>query len=176
MSKRPFIYFSEMNSPIGMLTVGKSDKGVCFIEFGSIKECLSSIETRLKKRLMNVILSEDKEKVMPALNQLDEYFQGKRTSFDLSLDLIGTKFQTLVWQKVKDIPYGETKSYKEIAFEIGAPKAVRAIGGANNQNPIPIIIPCHRVIGSNGSMVGYGGGLEKKEHLLRLEGAIRKIS
>ncbi|ADU29620.1 methylated-DNA--[protein]-cysteine S-methyltransferase [Evansella cellulosilytica] len=176
MSKRPYIYYSEMNSPIGILTIGSSSLGICFIYFGSIKRTCSNIETWLKKRFVNAELVEDGEKLATAIQQLDEYFKGERTDFDLPLDLIGTKFQTLVWNKVKDVAYGTTKSYKQIAAEIGSPKAVRAIGGANNQNPIPIIIPCHRVIGSNGSMVGYGGGLDKKEFLLRHEGAIQKIS
>ncbi|MBU9720857.1 MULTISPECIES: methylated-DNA--[protein]-cysteine S-methyltransferase [Bacillaceae] len=176
MSQRPFIYYDEMDSPIGMLTVGKTKKGICFIEFGSMKDTISCIETWLKKKFMNVSLERNEEELKQAFEQLNEYFRGQRTNFDLPLDLIGTRFQTLVWNKVREIPYGVTKSYKQIALEIGAPKAVRAIGGANNRNPIPVIIPCHRVIGSNGSMVGYGGGLDKKEQLLRLEGAIEKIS
>lgn len=176
MSKRPYIYFSEMNSPIGLLTIGKTEKGICFIEFGSIKKTCSSIDNWLKKKLMNVELEESHEELLPAIQQLEEYFRKERTQFDLPLDLLGTKFQSMVWSRVKEIPYGSTKSYKQIAMEIGAPKAVRAIGGANNQNPVPIIIPCHRVIGSNGAMVGYGGGLDKKEYLLTLEGSIEKIS
>ncbi|MFA9557579.1 methylated-DNA--[protein]-cysteine S-methyltransferase [Evansella sp. AB-rgal1] len=176
MVKRPYIYYAEMDSPIGVLTIGKTERGICFIEFGSIKETCSNIDTWLKKRLMNVELVEDFQQLQEPICQLEEYFRGERTNFDLPIDLYGTRFQTLVWNKVKDIYYGETRSYKDIAIEIGAPKAVRAIGGANNQNPVPIIIPCHRVIGSNGSMVGYGGGLDKKEYLLRLEGAIEKIS
>lgn len=176
MTIRPTIYFAEMDSLIGRLTVAKSNKGICQISFGSVKETCSIFETRLRKHFVNAELTESEEEVAQAMQQLEEYFQGIRTGFDVELDLFGTRFQCLVWNKIKDIPYGETKSYKQIAKEIGAPKAVRAIGGANNQNPIPIIIPCHRVIGSNGSMVGYGGGLDKKETLLRLEGAIEKIS
>nr|WP_090890519.1 methylated-DNA--[protein]-cysteine S-methyltransferase [Evansella caseinilytica] len=176
MIKRSYIHYAEMNSPIGTLTIGKSGKGICFIEFGSLADTRANIEAWLKRRLMNVDFQKNEQELKPALQQLQQYFQGERAAFDLPLDLIGTKFQTLVWNKIREIPYGQTKSYKNIAMEIGAPKAVRAIGGANNQNPIPIIIPCHRVIGSNGSMVGYGGGLDKKEYLLRLEGAIQKIS
>lgn len=91
----------------------------------------------------------------------------------MELDLIGTPFQQRVWTELKTIGYGETKTYKEIAEGIGAPKAVRAVGGANNQNPLPIVIPCHRVIGSNGAMVGYGGGLTNKELLLSLESSVK---
>jgi len=101
--------------------------------------------------------------------QLDEYFAGKRSRFDLPLNPIGTDFQRRVWNALSDIPYGETRSYKQIACAVGNPKACRAVGMANNKNPIWIIIPCHRVIGSGGSLTGYGGGLEMKQKLLDLE-------
>lgn len=101
--------------------------------------------------------------------QLIEYFDGKRTNFDLPLLPKGTPFQKKVWQALTTIPYGETISYKELAGYIGNPKACRAVGMANNRNPLPIFIPCHRVIGSNGKLVGYGGGLDRKEMLLELE-------
>jgi methylated-DNA-[protein]-cysteine S-methyltransferase len=101
--------------------------------------------------------------------QLNEYFSGSRKSFDLKLNLTGTNFQKKVWEALGNIPYGETKSYKEIAIEVGSPKAFRAVGSANNKNPIPIIIPCHRVIGKNGKLVGFAGGLHLKEKLLQLE-------
>lgn len=101
--------------------------------------------------------------------QLGEYFLGKRKAFDLPLSLTGTKFMNAVWKALLTIPYGETRSYKEIAKVVGSPNACRAVGRANNRNPIPIIIPCHRVIGSDGSLVGYGAGLEIKKHLLELE-------
>ena len=104
-----------------------------------------------------------------AERQLTEYFEGRRKSFDLPLELKGTDFQVKVWKALEKIPYGETKSYQEIAEEIGSPKAFRAVGNANNKNPVSIIIPCHRVIGKSGKLVGYGGGLDKKEYLLHLE-------
>lgn len=105
-----------------------------------------------------------------ASNQLKEYFAGQRRVFDLSLSINGTPFQTMVWNALKAIPYGETRSYKDIAIQIGKSKACRAIGMANNRNKIPIIIPCHRVIGAKGELVGYGGGLRIKEKLLEIEG------
>ncbi|SES42559.1 methylated-DNA--[protein]-cysteine S-methyltransferase [Salipaludibacillus aurantiacus] len=176
MTLRPRIYYSEMDSPIGTLTLAKSEKGICFIEFGSVSSACASIKAKLRKMHINGELAEDPAALVEEKHQLAEYFSGERKTFDLPLDLIGSTFQKLVWEKVKDIPYGSTKSYKQIASEIGAPKAVRAIGGANNKNPVPIIIPCHRVIGSNGAMVGYGGGLDKKEILLRLEGAFEKLT
>ena len=101
--------------------------------------------------------------------QLEEYFAGERKSFELPLKLTGTEFQVRVLEELQRIPYGETKSYRDIAERIGRPKAVRAVGAANGRNPIPIIIPCHRVIGSHGELTGFGGGLDTKEALLRLE-------
>jgi methylated-DNA-[protein]-cysteine S-methyltransferase len=103
-------------------------------------------------------------------SQLDEYFAGTRRDFTVPLSLKGTEFQLRVWNALCNIDYGNTASYAEIAAAIGNPKAVRAIGGANHSNPVPIIIPCHRVIGADGSLVGYGGGLEVKTFLLNLEG------
>jgi methylated-DNA-[protein]-cysteine S-methyltransferase len=169
-------YVAEMNSPLGTLTIVTTDKGVCHIHFGELTKCMAALKARLKKQGRNGNVLHCQETLQPICEQLEEYFAGKRTNFTVPLDLCGTEFQKKVWNTLKDIEYGQTKSYKEIAQLIGAPKAVRAIGGANNQNPIPIIIPCHRVIGSNGNMVGYGGGLDKKELLLSLEGAIEKIS
>lgn len=104
-----------------------------------------------------------------ALLQLEEYFKGRRRTFDLPLAPQGTSFQRKVLEALQAIPYGETRSYKDIAAAIGQPKAVRAVGAANAKNPIPIVIPCHRVIGSDGSLTGFGGGLEVKRTLLRLE-------
>lgn len=104
-----------------------------------------------------------------ARKQLDEYFKGERKVFDLPLKLKGTEFQKKVWQALLDIPYGETFSYKDVANNIGNEKASRAVGNANNKNPLPIFIPCHRVIGANGKLVGYGGGLDIKIKLLELE-------
>lgn len=101
--------------------------------------------------------------------QLAEYFEGKRKNFDLPLNPKGTEFQKKVWKALCDIPYGETRSYKEVAIAIGNPKGPRAVGMANNKNPIMIVIPCHRVVGSNGSLVGYAGGLHIKEKLLLIE-------
>lgn len=104
-----------------------------------------------------------------AHKQLKEYFSGKRNKFDLKLNICGTDFQKKVWKALLDIPYGETRTYQDIALAIDNPKACRAVGGANNKNKIAIIIPCHRVIGKDGSMVGFGSGLEIKKQLLKLE-------
>ena len=107
-----------------------------------------------------------------AVGQLRAYFAGRLRRFDLPLDLRGTDFQLRVWRELERIPYGETRSYLQIAEAIGAPRAVRAVGAANGANPIPIVVPCHRVIGAGGKLVGYGGGLPLKKRLLQLEGAV----
>ena len=107
--------------------------------------------------------------IKDALLQLSEYLRGERKKFDIPFRMRGTEFQIQVWKVLQNIPYGETRSYKQIAEAIGNPKAVRAIGMANNRNPLLIVIPCHRVIGKDGSLVGYGEGIEMKEFLLKLE-------
>lgn len=110
-----------------------------------------------------------------AKRQLQEYFEGTRRAFDLPLEAEGTEFQKLVWQALREIPYGTTISYQELARRVGAETAVRAVGAANGANPIPIVIPCHRVIGADGSLTGYGGGLERKRWLLDLESGQRPL-
>lgn len=176
MSTQSMISFDEMESPLGTLTILATDVGVCSIFFGTMETNGPAIKAWLKKNGIKGKLVHNEAKLKKVTDELQEYFAGKRFSFNVPLDLFGTAFQKKVWQELLKIEYGTTVSYKEIAKRIGAPKAVRAIGGANNQNPIPIIIPCHRVIGSNGAMVGYGGGLDKKQCLLQLEGALQKIS
>ncbi|HXT95860.1 MAG TPA: methylated-DNA--[protein]-cysteine S-methyltransferase [Polyangia bacterium] len=116
----------------------------------------------------------DDRRLRAAVAQLDEYFAGRRTRFDLSLAPRGTAFRQEVWRALRRIPYGQTSSYGEIARAIGKPAASRAVGGANHHNPIAIVIPCHRVVGADGSMTGYGGGLDRKELLLALEARTAK--
>jgi methylated-DNA-[protein]-cysteine S-methyltransferase len=110
--------------------------------------------------------------LIEAERQLREYFAGRRQSFDLELDLTGTAFQRAVWTALLTIPFGQTRSYGDIARQVGRPSASRAVGAANGQNPVAIVAPCHRVIGSTGALTGFGGGLDVKERLLRLEGAL----
>lgn len=119
-----------------------------------------------------VTKAESSPLIEEAFEQLNHYLSGKRTAFDLPLRPEGTPFMESVWQALQNIPYGSTASYKDIAEAIGSPKAFRAVGLANNRNPIAIFIPCHRVIGKNGTLVGYAGGLSMKEELLKLEGII----
>ena len=144
-----------MDSPIGKLTLIEENKELICLDFG---------ETIIKD-----IPREETAFLKEVKNQLAEYFEGRRQSFDVKLNPKGTEFKKKVWNNLLTIPYGETASYKKIATLSGNEKASRAVGMANNRNPIPIIIPCHRVVGSTGKMVGYGGGLEIKEYLLKLE-------
>jgi len=144
----------------------------CKYQFENISLYLVATETHL----VNIQFTQPQKALLQttellsmATIQLDEYFQGKRTTFSLPFKLTGTPFQLAVWKELQNIPYGQTTSYKEIAQKINKPKAYRAVGMANNKNPLPIIIPCHRVIGSNGKLIGYAGGLKLKNYLLELE-------
>lgn len=166
---KTLLYYEEMESLIGPLTIVATENGVCCIEFGTLDENLPSLESWMAKHYLKGELIHDGNRLRPVIEQIEGYFSGALETFDIPLDLFGTPFQLKVWDQLRKIPYGTTCSYKEIAQAIGAPKAVRAVGSANNQNPVPIVIPCHRVIGSNGALVGYGGGLDKKEILLNIE-------
>ena len=143
-------------SPIGTIGIAENGRAITDILFGE------TIPTGAVVRTTPLLER--------AARQLDEYFAGKRTSFDLPLEPVGTPYRMQVWQALQQIPYGQTETYGELARRTGNPKASRAVGGANHHNPIPIIIPCHRVIGTGGKLTGYGGGLERKEFLLALEG------
>ena len=140
-------------------------------KIGIIEEDGKIIEVVIGRELVenNDIIEKDTEILKEAVKQLNEYFEGKRKVFDLSVNPKGTEFMQSVWKELEKIPYGKTATYKEIAERVGNPKAVRAVGMANNKNPIPIIIPCHRVIGANGKLVGYALGLNMKDQLLKLE-------
>jgi methylated-DNA-[protein]-cysteine S-methyltransferase len=166
---KPVMYVDEMDSPLGVLTICCIKEGLCHIEFGALKETEMEIATWAKKNELPTELERDQEITLPVRHQLEAYFDGKRTDFNVPLALKGTPFQVKVWEALQSIPYGQTRTYKEVAELIGNPKAVRAVGGANNRNPVPVIVPCHRVIGSSGALVGYGGGLDKKVSLLELE-------
>lgn len=171
MSKRSFLYYDEMESPVGPLTLFATDKGLCRIDYGSVRDVESKVSSWARKYFLCVEFVHDPTKFPEVKQQLQEYFDDQRDDFDIAFDFYGTAFQKKVWNALRDIPHGETRSYKDIALAIQAPRAVRAIGGAVNKNPISIIFPCHRVIGSNGALVGYAGGLDKKKHLLSHEHA-----
>lgn len=146
-------------SPIGLIQLQGSETYITHIQFTADKINNQSIEAA----------SQTWELGKQAIQQLSEYFAGKRTEFTLPLHPQGTDFQLRVWKNLQKIPYGKTRSYGEIALQIDNPKAARAVGLANNRNPIAIVIPCHRVIGANGNLTGYAGGIESKAFLLNLE-------
>ena len=167
-------YTTTVESPCGPLfcVVGE-DGAVVRIEFENGREA-----QKLTRRLADsgVRIVEDSERTAEVRRQLEEYFAGERETFDLPLAPKGTAFEKSVWNELSRIPYGETRSYAEIARAIGKPGAARAVGRANGANPIPIVVPCHRVIGANGSLTGFGGGLEVKSLLLEIEGAALPFS
>jgi methylated-DNA-[protein]-cysteine S-methyltransferase len=147
-----------VHTPIGPLVIDADDTGVRFVSLdGSAPPVL-----RATTRAAHAHVEE-------ASRQLDEYFAGGRIDFDVALSMHGTPFQKRVWAALSDIPFGATLSYGELAERIGAPGAARAVGLANGRNPVPIIVPCHRVIGANGTLTGYGGGLDRKHWLLEHE-------
>jgi methylated-DNA-[protein]-cysteine S-methyltransferase len=146
-----------LESPIGVLRLVSIDGQLARIEFENQHSDDGHRENR------DDVLGE-------CARQLTEYFAGRRREFSLPLDPGGTPFQQSVWQQLRGIPYGEARTYRDIARAIGKPSAVRAVGAANGRNPLPIVVPCHRVIGSNGQLTGFAGGLEAKAFLLRLEG------
>ena len=153
--------FMEMASPVGLLKLVAHDTALVAVLW----------ENEDPKRVRLAELIEDKKHpiLLETQKQLNEYFSGQRKVFDLPLDFEGTEFQEKVWQALLTIPFGETRSYKQIAEQLGNVKAVRAVGAANGKNPISIIAPCHRVVGANGKLVGFAGGLENKDILLKLE-------
>jgi len=150
-----FVHYME-KTPVGVLSLAEENGKIVSIDFGHIE------------------MGEAEVKATPILKQavreLEEYFAGKRQRFEVVFAVPGTEWQKKVWRALCAIPYGEVRSYRDIAEAAGNPKACRAVGGANHKNPIPIIIPCHRVVGADGSMVGFGGGIDIKEKLLRIEG------
>lgn len=147
--------YQHLTSPVGILTLVEEEGSLTGLLFGSL--------TPEDGSLKNTSLLQE------AVRQLEEYFAGQRREFSLPLSPRGTAFQRQVWEALCTIPYGETRSYGEIARQIGSPKACRAVGMANHRNPLSIVIPCHRVVGAHGTLTGYGGGLAAKEFLLRLE-------
>ena len=149
-------FHGYLETEIGLLEVAAGERAVTAVEF---------VDTRRPGAHDNAI-------VRSALAQLDEYFAGQRRTFDLPLEPAGTAFQTTVWKRLLEVPYGVTIAYRDVAESIGRPRAVRAVGAANGANPIAVVVPCHRIIGSNGNLTGYGGGLWRKEWLLKLEGAL----
>lgn len=168
MKKKINIEYQYYNSPCGNMLIGTSEDKIVLCDWVD-KNAQKRVDSRLVERL-NATLSEASNAVIEeTITQLDQYFLGRRTEFDLPLLLIGTPFQQHVWEELLKIPYGRTISYLRLAERIGIPKAVRAVANANGANPVSIIVPCHRVVGSKGKLGGYGGGLETKRFLLNIE-------
>ena len=153
------IYYAQMSSPVGLLVLTGDRNGLREVRF----------EQEHRSRMLLELCCHGPEKLTEPMRQLEEYFAGTRQSFDLKLNLIGTVFQLAVWNALAEIPYGVTTTYARMSQRIERPRANRAVGAANGLNPIPIILPCHRVIGSNGSLTGFGGGLPAKQWLLSHE-------
>ncbi|HEY68002.1 MAG TPA: methylated-DNA--[protein]-cysteine S-methyltransferase [Thermoflexia bacterium] len=166
------ITYARMDSPVGPLWVATTEMGICAVGLGIGQP--EAFFAWLARHIAPEPPREDAETLALALAQLREYFSRIRRAFDLPLDVRGTAFQKAVWAEVARIPYGTTTTYSKIAQRIGRPGAARAVGAAVGANPLPILIPCHRVIGVGGSLTGYGGGLEVKAALLRLEGTLQR--
>jgi O-6-methylguanine DNA methyltransferase len=156
------LFYVRTTSPVGPLFLAASTKGLVRLEF----------EARMQKLNPDTIqLHESKRALAPYIRELNDYFAGQRREFSIPLDLRGTDFQLACWHALLEIPYGQTRSYRDIAQAIGHPHAYRAVGMSNNRNPVAIVVPCHRVIASSGSLCGYGGGLDIKRKLLDMEQA-----
>ncbi|WP_233842401.1 methylated-DNA--[protein]-cysteine S-methyltransferase [Dyella sp. 2HG41-7] len=158
------IWYDQLATPIGTLLLAADANGLREVWF----------ETGKHKKEPDAAWKRDPSKLRFARKQLEEYFAGERTVFDLPLHPLGTDFQVTVWKALAKIPYGATISYGELARRIGQPQAVRAVGAANGRNPLPIVLPCHRVIGSDGSLTGFGGGLPTKRFLLAMEDRVSR--
>lgn len=169
MGKINIIKIRRYESPCGVLKLGSYGDKLCLCDWQA-KSHRDHIDLRLKRILKSEFEDGTSAVIETAAKELDEYFAGRRRGFDVQILFVGTDFQTTVWNELLKIPYGETISYAELARRIGNPQAVRAVANANGANPISIIVPCHRVIGTDHSLTGYSGGLDTKRSLLALEG------
>ena len=164
---RDIINYSCLDSPFGPVFIAETIRGVCLVSLSKISE--AKFQSFLRKRFQKEVIRDDK-RLKNVIHELSSYFNGHQVNFKSILDLsIGTEFQRKVWEKISKIPYGELRSYKWIASEIGNPNAVRAVGNAVGRNPVPPIIPCHRVIRSDGKLGGFSSGIALKKWLLKLE-------
>lgn len=166
---------TRLESPLGTLFLAASDRGLVALEFDARLPGQQTIRPNprdLREEKQGSQFKESAGEMLRYTKELKEYFAGKRREFSFPLDLRGTDFQVACWRALVAIPYGETRSYADIAKAVGKPKAFRAVGMANNRNPLAIVVPCHRVIASDGTLCGYGGGLDVKRKLLELEGPL----
>ena len=162
------VHTAEVETPIGLCRLATTERGLAYLELPRESGC--GLWGWLRRWAPESKTVEAFARNRVAIGQLLEYLEGKRTEFDLPLDLRGTPFQIAVWSALLEIPYGETRSYQQIANAIGRPRAVRAVGAANGATPVAIVVPCQRVIASDGTLHGYGGGLDLKARLLAMEG------
>jgi O6-methylguanine-DNA--protein-cysteine methyltransferase len=165
------IHQKNISTPLGEMIACAADQGICLLEFTDRKNIEKQLKS-LSKVLNGEIVEQEHHHFIQLENELKEYFEGKRNHFEVPLLITGTEFQEKVWQLLREIPMGEIRTYKQQSEILGNPKAIRAVGTANGINKIAILIPCHRVIGSNGELVGYAGGIWRKQKLLELEKAI----
>jgi O-6-methylguanine DNA methyltransferase len=168
------LYTTKIDSPIGRLTIASSDDGLAYL--GLPRANGRGFAGWCERQAPDDVIQSAFEPNREAYSQIDAYLNGKRQDFDLALDLRGTEFQLLVYRAVGAIPYGATLSYADVAEAVGRPTAVRAVGAANGANPIPIVIPCHRVIATSGQLQGYAGGLKLKSRLLVMENATSDLA
>ncbi|WP_057763411.1 methylated-DNA--[protein]-cysteine S-methyltransferase [Cytobacillus praedii] len=167
IKNKPALYWSLLKFKIWNFYIASTSKGLVFV--GSQNKPFEELSEWAKKRFPGSPLVEDDEKLEPYVVEITQYLEGKRKTFTVPIEYAGTQFQLAVWNALCDIPYGQTKSYSDIANDINKPEAVRAVGTAIGANPVLITVPCHRVIGKNGSLTGYRGGLDMKTLLLDLE-------
>jgi len=175
MAAMETLHTTVIDSPVGPLFLAASAKGLVALEFDQRLPGQQTIRPNprdLRVEGKTFHFESSAQLLEPYLRELEEYFAGRRRDFGFPLDLRGTSFQVACWNALLAIPYGETRTYADIARSVGKPNAFRAVGLANNRNPVAIVVPCHRVIASDGTLCGYGGGLDVKRRLLELEGAI----
>jgi len=169
---------TTIDSMVGPLFLAASSSGLMALEFDARltgQQTIRPNPRNLREESEKYLFEKSPAAMQPYVNELEEYFSGQRKQFDFPHDLRGTDFQISCWRALLAIPYGETRSYADIAQAVGKPNAFRAVGMANNRNPIAIVVPCHRVIASDGGLCGYGGGLDVKRKLLELEGALTAV-
>ena len=164
------VYCTSFDSKIGLIYVASTDRGVCKISVP--RQSRKDFFRWLDENFDDSEVVDNKSRNKEVIDQLTRYFNGKLAKFTCSTDLMGTPFQVRVWKELTKIPYGTTITYKQLAKRLGTSKGFQAVGRANAMNPLPIIVPCHRVLGTDGSLVGYASGIKTKEFLLKLEGAL----
>lgn len=169
MTSDETVYYATLSHPDWPLILAATDKGFCFL--GSLGKDVAELQAWIQKTIPHADLTQNEEKLAPFAAQFIEYFEGARTTFNFPLDVRGTPFQRSVWKALLQIPYGQVRTYSDIAEQLQKPKAVRAVGSAIGKNPVMIAVPCHRVIQKSGAISGYRGSLEMKRQLLKLENA-----